>query len=318
MSHDLYAARAELSSGLEPSLTELARLDGAKRMKELAFFVGCQLLGLTLMWNSPEVVSFSYLLGASLSVLALNAFVLLLHEGMHNTLFQNRALNELGSVLLGSTVGISYTAYRIMHLLHHRHLGDENDPDDYHNYTLSPRVVWVMHGVRVAVGSLLYLFMIPFYAFKHADIREKARLIAEYAWIFSLLTVVAKSLPFSTWAHLHGIPLLVVGWLVNLRGFTQHGLAVAEDPYLASRSVHAKPWLRFLLLNENYHLEHHLFPEVPSYHLHELHLLLWPRLPRAVKNDSYGEFLFATLKAAPRLDETPIGLVRRDSEEPTR
>lgn len=318
MTNDLRAVRAELSSGLESNLAELARLSGPKRILELGFFVFCELVGLFLMSRSPEILSLGYVTGALLSVTALNAFVLLLHEGMHHTLFKSRALNELGSVLLGSTVGISYTAYRIMHLRHHEYLGDEQDPDDYHNYTDSPRRVWLMHGLRVVMGSLLYLFLIPFQAWRHADTKERGRLVAEYAWLSALAASIACRLPFSTWAHYHGIPLLFVGWLVNLRGFTQHGLAVAEDPYLASRSVHAKAWLRFLLLNENYHLEHHLFPEVPSYHLHALHKLLWPRLPRAVKNDSYSEFLWATLKAAPHLDESPIGIVERPTEEDPR
>ena len=49
--------------------------------------------------------------------------------------------------------------------------------------------------------------------------------------------------------------------------------------------------IAFCLLYENYHLEHHLFPEVPSYHLPGLHRLLWPRLPRAVVGASYLAFL---------------------------
>jgi fatty acid desaturase len=69
------------------------------------------------------------------------------------------------------------------------------------------------------------------------------------------------------------------------------------------------PVVAFLLLNENYHLEHHLFPEVHSYHLPKLHQLIWRRLPRAVSGSSYLAFLAAFLKATPRMDETPIGLV---------
>jgi hypothetical protein len=48
---------------------------------------------------------------------------------------------------------------------------------------------------------------------------------------------------------------------------------------------------------------------VPSYHLHELHELIWRRLPRAVSGRSYLAFLGAFLKATPRMDETPIGRV---------
>lgn len=315
MVEELQAIRRNLAQGRETEIDHLRRLDWRKRLGELAFFVGCWLGGLALISSVDGMACLTYWAGVALSVIALNAFVLLLHEGMHAVLFKNRALNDVVSVLLGSTVGISYTAYRIMHLRHHQYLGDERDPDDYNNYTGSRRVVWMLHGMRVAMGSLLYLFMIPFYARRYARGAERARLLAEYAWIVAVALSIASKCTLSGWAMHHGVPLLIVGWLVNLRGFTQHGLAVAEDPYLASRSVHAKAWLRFLLLNENYHLEHHLFPEVPSYNLHQLHLLLWPRLPRATKNDSYGEFLWASLKAAPHLDETPIGIVVKPEDQ---
>jgi fatty acid desaturase len=68
--------------------------------------------------------------------------------------------------------------------------------------------------------------------------------------------------------------------------------------------------VRFLVLNENYHLEHHLYPEIPSYHLHQLHLLLRDRFPRSVSGRSYSGFLARFLRATWRRDETPIGVTR--------
>jgi len=309
--------RRELSLGIESEVGELRRLKPAKRSAEVLTFVAFWVVGLVLIHHSKESTALSYAVGALFCVVALNAFVLLLHEGMHNTLVGHPSGNDLLAVLLGSTVGISYTAYKIMHLRHHDFLGEASDPDDYNNYTNSRRIVWMLHGMRLAVGSLLYLIMIPHQAWKYATLQERSRLCAEYAFLLALYGSLWAHFSPAQLAFYHGIPILIVGWLVNMRGFTQHGLAVSEDPLLASRSIHAHPVVRFLLLNENYHLEHHLFPEIPSYHLHHLHNLLWPRLPRAVKNDSYSEFLLASLKAAPKLDETPIGVVRLHNENPT-
>jgi fatty acid desaturase len=277
----------------------------------LIFFVGLWLGGLSFIHAGAGHGLIIHGLGVLMAVLSLNAFVLLLHEGMHNTLSGRRTVNDLLAALLGSTVGISYTAYKIMHLRHHEYLGDERDPDDYYNYTTSRRLVWLLHGVRLVAGSLLYLFLIPFHAKRHASTKDIFRMAGEYAFIFAVYASAIKLVGLYPFLVFHGLPLLIVGWLVNMRGFTQHGLAVAHDPLLASRSVHAHPVVAFLLLNENYHLEHHLFPEIPSYHLGTLHNLLWPRLPRAVKNDSYSQFLLASLKAAPSMDETPIGLVEK-------
>ena len=106
------------------------------------------------------------------------------------------------------------------------------------------------------------------------------------------------------------IPLMLVGLLTAIRGFAQHGITDAHDPYVASRTLLPHPAIAFVLLHENHHLEHHLFPEVPSYHLPRLHDLVWRRLPRAVSGRGYLRFLLQFLRAAPRMDDTPIGLVR--------
>jgi fatty acid desaturase len=105
-------------------------------------------------------------------------------------------------------------------------------------------------------------------------------------------------------------PLLIAGNLTSIRGFTQHGITDAHDPYLASRTILPHPIVEFFVLHENYHLEHHLFPEVPSYHLSRLHRMVWPRMPRAVSGRGYLQFLARFMRATSHLDETPIGLER--------
>ena len=54
---------------------------------------------------------------------------------------------------------------------------------------------------------------------------------------------------------------------------TQH-LGLAEDVLdhrLCTRTIYMNPVLRFLYLNMNYHLEHHMYPLVPYYELPKLH-----------------------------------------------
>ncbi len=73
----------------------------------------------------------------------------------------------------------------------------------------------------------------------------------------------------------------------------------------------------FLFLHENYHLEHHIFPGVPSYNLAEMHALIWNRLPEAIYSQSYSQFLLGLLKAAFRNDLKPMGVVRPKYESQT-
>jgi fatty acid desaturase len=106
------------------------------------------------------------------------------------------------------------------------------------------------------------------------------------------------------------IPGVVVGYVSAVRALAQHALTHAHDPLLASRSVRSNPMVSFLLLNENYHLEHHLFPEVPSYHLPRLRALLSSRLPHTIEAASYTRFLAGFVGRFLRGDESLLGLRR--------
>jgi fatty acid desaturase len=313
-------ARTRLAAGIEEQLAELRRFRPADRLLELTVFPALWLGGAALtlagLYGTVPGVLGSVVCGVGilLSAVALNAFVLLLHEGMHHTLFRGQFWNRWVSVLLGAPLLISSTAYQVMHLRHHQYLGDSRDPDDYHNYSRSRSVVWLMHFVRLLGGAFLYLVLIPLLAWQHGSALERRRVVAEYAVLAVVYAVAAWAVPGRVLLYGWFLPVVLVGYLVNLRGFTQHGITDAADPYLASRTMRPHPVVAFCLLNENYHLEHHLFPEVPSYHLRELHELLWPRLPRAVTGRSYVGFLLRFLCATWKLDETPIGLTAPGEE----
>lgn len=78
-----------------------------------------------------------------------------------------------------------------------------------------------------------------------------------------------------------GLPSLYGRWLLVVFGTTQHA-GLAEDVLdhrLNTRTVYMNPVLRFLYLNMNYHLEHHMFPSVPYHNLPKLHSLVRDDLP---------------------------------------
>jgi fatty acid desaturase/membrane-associated phospholipid phosphatase len=311
------AARAAVLRGREAELAALTTLNWRKRLREFICFsaiaaggVSFTLVARAGRWPFP-MRSFALLAGVALTAIALNAFVLLMHEGMHGILFARGGWNWAGSVVLGSAFLMSFTAYRVMHTRHHKYLGDPRDPDDYHNYVRHPAFVWALHFLRLTIGSLLYLALIPFLALRHGTPRERSRILAEYALLLAIYSAVLRLVPLATLAIAWFLPLLVVGTLTAMRGFTQHGITDAADPYIASRTILPHRAVRFLLLNENFHLEHHLFPEVPSYHLPALHQLIWPTLPRAVSDRGYLRFLAKFLRATPRMDASPIGFEQR-------
>ena len=316
LDHDPVAhreARAALTRLLGDRLADLRRLDRAARLREIAAFVALALAGGALAaWSlalDGAAAVAARVLGTVGVALAVNAFVLLLHEGMHGVLFRSPRANRWASVALGAPALIAFTAYRVMHTRHHDFLGTEHDPDDYHNYTGRRGLVWALHYVRLTVGCVLYLLAIPFLAWRHGTAADRRALVEEYALLGALYGLAVALVPLGTLATVWLWPLLLVAVMVQVRGFTQHGITDAHDALLASRSIEAHPAVAFLLLNENYHLEHHLFPEVPSYHLPALHRAIWDRLPRAVGGRSYLGFLARFVRQTATLDETPIGLV---------
>jgi fatty acid desaturase len=307
------AARRQMAGELEADLVALRRLDARKRAGELCFFVALFVGGTMLnSWGQgagPGGWSHALprIAGTLCAAVAINAFILLMHEGMHGTLFAGGLANRWVSVALGAIFCMSFTSYRVLHLRHHRYLGDPRDPDDYSNYTRNRPLLWAMHYMRLLVGVYVYIVMIPILAYRHGSPADRRHILLEYLLLAAIYCTLISTVPAGLLLYLWLIPLVLAAHMTAIRGLSQHGIAEAGDPFLASRSIQANPVVAFCLLHENYHLEHHLFPEIPSYHLAEVHRLIWPRLPRAVTGSSYLGFLFRFFAATLRMDETPIG-----------
>ncbi len=81
-----------------------------------------------------------------------------------------------------------------------------------------------------------------------------------------------------------GLPTIYGAWLMVFFGITQHA-GMREnvlDHRYNTRTVYMNPLLRFLYLNMNYHVEHHMFPSVPYHALPALHDEIKDQLAPAV------------------------------------
>lgn len=312
--------RQRLMAEAGAEIRPLLRLSLRHRLGDLALWLALWAAAGTLaIWGVEGATAWNaaaLLAGVFGAAVAINALNLLMHEGMHGVLFAGRRANRAGSVFLGATVLMGFSAYRVMHLRHHRHLGTPLDPDDYHNYARRKGLVWLMHFLRLTVGCAVYVVAIPILALRFGTPVDRRAVALDYAAVAVLYAAVAWLVPFGALVAAWLAPLTLVAVMVQVRGFTQHGIARAEDPLLASRCIQPNRLVAALVLHENHHLEHHIFPEVPSYNLRRLHAVMWPRLPRAVTVRSYGGFVAQFLRQSLRLDETPIGLTRPSGERP--
>lgn len=310
-------ARQMLTHGLEAELADLRRHRPARRLGEIGFFAALWVAGIAMGLTGLEATGMVAwpirLAGILASAAALNAFYLLSHEGHHHLLFRRPGANHAANLVLCVPLLHSPSAYRVLHDLHHRYLGGPGDPDEFRNYTGDPRLRWALQWVRLTMGTLVYMPLIPVVAWRRADRADRWRIGLEYAAMAALWVPIFAVVPMRVLLQVWLVPGVVVGYVSAVRALAQHALTEVHDPLLASRSVRSNPIVSFLLLNENYHLEHHLFPEIPSYHLPRLRALVRPRLPHTIEAASYTRFLAGFVGRFLRGDDSLLGLRRHSS-----
>ena len=154
-------ARRVLSSGIEPQMVMLRQLHAGRRLAEIACFVLVWIasgwLGVAAMGTPGWTGWIGRVLAIAAGAAALNAFYLLSHEGHHHLLFRSAIANHATNILLCVPLLHSPSAYRVLHELHHRFLGGPGDPDEYRNYTGSPRLRWALASPSPTPGGLASL-----------------------------------------------------------------------------------------------------------------------------------------------------------------
>jgi fatty acid desaturase len=112
--------------------------------------------------------------------------------------------------------------------------------------------------------------------------RLKAILVAR-VWMAIYIATIALAFYLGSFLPLMliGLPRLYGAWHHIMTGLLQHG-GLADnvvDHRLNSRTVYMNPVSRFIYLNMNYHVEHHMFPMVPYHALPKLHEMIKHDLP---------------------------------------
>ncbi|MDR6381923.1 fatty acid desaturase [Paraburkholderia caribensis] len=232
------------------------------------------------------------------------------HELSHGTPFKTRRINDafyhLSSFM---TIREGYW-WRWSHARHHTHTYFQTrDPEI--QVTRPTKVLPIVADFAGLVGCTLEIGKVVRHAFGRVDAATDAFLPAsekpKMIWSCRIyLAVVIGTIALALALHSF-LPLMFVwtprlygGWLHQLLGLTQHaGLAVnVKDHRLNTRTVHTNFVFRFLYLNMNYHLEHHLLPMVPFHALPRLHDAIKDQLPPAYPSvyAAYREMLPALWK----------------------
>jgi fatty acid desaturase len=232
-----------------------------------------------------------------------------MHEGAHHNLFRHPVADRLIGFLCGVPVMISCSNYRATHMLHHHYENTANDPDNLATIVPGKISRWFIYYGWYLVGMPVYAVLLlatgPWRAERQ---REKLICVLEGATLVAIYSSLAWAAPR------FGITkILLVGWvaglvaaslIANMRGLAEHTLLYQgnpPDPLQTTRSTPSNPLVSFFFNNQNYHLEHHLFPRVPWHNLVAVHRLLEPiyRSERAAVCPGYLEYLASAFRRGP-------------------
>jgi len=256
------------------------------------------LLGLfsNILNNNIELFVILYPLIAIIIAGRQGSFLQIVHEGAHSLIHSNKKFNDFIGNFVGGFIGISMNAYRFTHGNHHMHTNTkEDDPDDLSKYSttnIKNKEVWFLF--------LKDLFGISFLIRARNLVikNDKSTVIKRnnfLTYIFcQILILLFFSISIVDYVLLWIIPLLTVNMvLMRIRGIAEHGLpnqlqlsikkgingslltrSLNSDASNSNITVKILELISFGSLSVNYHLEHHLIPNIPHYNLKKLHKLL--------------------------------------------
>jgi beta-carotene hydroxylase len=224
-------------------------------------------------WGWPQWCCFS------LNVLALHMAGTVIHDASHNAAHRDRTVNAIlghGSALM---LGFAFPVFTRVHMQHHAHVNDpDNDPDHY-----------------VSTGGPLWLIAARF--LYHEVFFFKRQLWRKYElleWFLSRLFVIAIVYISSQYDHLGYVlnfwfsPAMVVGLALGLFfDYLPHRPFHDRDRWKNAR-VYPSPILNILILGQNYHLIHHLWPSIPWYNYKPAYEAVKPLLDEKGSPQSLG------------------------------
>lgn len=221
--------------------------------------------------------------GLFVQLIGMTGFSSVMHECWHRYAVRSEALNDfIGRWIVSPMFLLDFDRYRERHFQHHRHVGQEGDPDSpawqktvgefvadiAGRLTIAPKVAAILFrrrplrqtsGPRLSRGAVVSILIF------HG-------LWAGTCFVFSPALIITAYM----------LPLILVSSLLSLREFREH--FYLEDGRLVTCDIDCPLIERLLIAGGyfNFHASHHVFPELPQRQLPKLIRLIYdsPELHR--------------------------------------
>jgi beta-carotene hydroxylase len=239
-----------------------------------ALLIGAALIGYVPSW--AVVIPLGYIVFA---------YYTLVHESIHGNIVRGTQYAWVHSLIgwFGAlNMMTSYPGLRRIHLLHHQHTNTDDDPD----YNLCHGKLWQSVG-RVLFLRTLLLLPLPVvklvpaaaYSMKKAMMTDDEK--QQHAITLTALQLAFWLAVFFGYAKIvllfYWVPVML--GMVILNVFFQYIPHVPFDKTDRYGNARVNDWPlgHLVLLGQNLHLGHHLWPSVPFYHYRQLNDELVPQ-----------------------------------------
>lgn len=286
----------ESREGVAPTRPPISQFSDLKPTNGLGFlFVGfCSALTVASLWLSTRSELIVWLLGQVLLAFALLQWFALLHEAGHKTLFRSSRMNWLAGHLAGFFAGFPFECWKRIHAMHHRWTGWQDLDATTSSLVPRQRPAWVRFAVRFCWRFWIPVFSIIYRLDNYWNLPRLHRLLSQRRSFGKLVTnVVLLLISYGvlvglmgplTLLRLIGLGVLLSLMMEDLLILSQHthipmqvsgGKEVDPIPPLEqevfTRSLKFPNWFsRLILLNLDAHELHHMYVQVPGYHLNRI------------------------------------------------
>lgn len=188
------------------------------------------------------------------------------HDASHNSLSLRRWLNNgLGRISVMTLLPFPlFRMFRFVHMQHHRFSNEPEDPD----YWVGKGSVWLL-PLRCALIDIKYIF---WYAARLGNRPKDEVLDSAVAVLVGLIFwswVLSRGWGYQAaifWLLPSRVAIVFLAYAFDYLPHSPYKATDAGNKYVATSVRAGAEWLMTpLLLSQNYHLVHHLYPLVPFY-----------------------------------------------------
>lgn len=242
--------------------------------------------GIALTWYLALTGVIPLWIGAIANGLITYLLFSVIHDAAHKSLSSVNWINEtIGAIGLFFLFPYApMVLLRWVHNKHHSHANGPKDPDRFEH-----EAPWWQIPIRWTFFDGAYIWYFVKYG---QSVRRKhgTELVIFYSFLFLLFGGAIYFgygwELFMLWFLPSRITLFIIAIVFVILPHHPAVVAQDEDPYMATTMRFGWEWLlNPLLVYQNYHLIHHLYPEIPFYRMHKAYFLKYDeinahRIPR--------------------------------------